>query len=160
MGFDNYLAEWLIAGGIALIVIEVAVLGISTIILLIGGVSLIVTGLAYQFELVQRSNLPILLAVTLTVLMVLLYKPLQKFQNKTDDKNLDLDFSRHQLILESDVDKDSKTTYQYSGVAWVLKSNSPIPAGTEVKVVKMEVGVMWVVPTNPKHENDATSADQ
>ncbi|MCQ1060961.1 NfeD family protein [Photobacterium sp. DNB23_23_1] len=145
MGFEQYIAEWLIAAGIALIIIEVALLGMSTIVLLIGGVSMILVGLSHQADLVQTTNLPITLAITIAVLMILSYRPLKKIQNKTDHKVVQTEFSNFSFYLESDVNPNSETTYRYSGIEWKLKSKVPISAGSEVKVVKMDVGVMWIV---------------
>ncbi|MGO3645075.1 MAG: NfeD family protein, partial [Pseudoalteromonas sp.] len=63
-----------------------------------------------------------------------------------DTKEVHSDFAQLSFVLSADVDEQGLTTHSYSGINWQLKSNQPISAGTEVTVVKKEVGVMWVAP--------------
>ena len=140
------IAEILMILGIAALIIEVAVLGFSTFVLFFLGISLLLTGIAMNFGLLEATLMTALWSNTLLtgVLAVSLWKPLSRMQNKVGSKEVDNDFAADTFVLESDVDMQGKTTRAYSGVQWKLKSQQPIPSGTVVKVVKTEVGVMWV----------------
>lgn len=140
------IAEILMILGIAALIIEVAVLGFSTFVLFFLGISLLLTGVAMNFGILEATLITALWSNTLLtgVLAVSLWKPLSRMQNKVGSKEVDNDFAADTFILEDDVDMQGKTTRAYSGVQWKLKSQQPIASGTVVKVVKTEVGVMWV----------------
>jgi membrane protein implicated in regulation of membrane protease activity len=65
-------------------------------------------------------------------------------QSKVEVQDIESDFAQETFVLADDVDSSGGTRHIYSGVPWKLKSQQPISAGTTVKVVKTEVGVMWV----------------
>lgn len=140
------IAEILMVLGIAALIVEVAVLGFATFVLLFLGISLLLTGLAMNIGLLEASLMTALWSNTLLtgVLAVMLWKPLRRMQNKVDHKDIDSDFADQSFVLTGDVDMRGETSHSYSGVQWKLKSQQLIPAGTLVKVVKTEVGVMWV----------------
>lgn len=142
---DN-MAEILMVVGLAALIIEVAVLGFATFVLLFLGASLLITGLAMNFGLLDTTLVTALWsnALLTTVLALGLWKPLRRMQNNVESKDVNSDFATDTFILEVDVDIQGNTTRAYSGVQWKLKSQQPISAGTLVKVVKTEVGVMWV----------------
>ncbi len=142
---DN-MAEILMVVGLAALIIEVAVLGFATFVLLFLGASLLITGLAMNFGLLDTTLVTALWsnALLTTVLALGLWKPLRRMQNNVESKEVNSDFATDTFILEVDVDIQGNTTRAYSGVQWKLKSQQPISAGTLVKVVKTEVGVMWV----------------
>ncbi|MGO2293772.1 MAG: NfeD family protein [Pseudoalteromonas sp.] len=144
---DN-LAQSLMILGILALIIEVAVLGMSTFILLFLGMSLFATGLMMNFSLLEESLTTALWSniVATTALTLLLWQPLKRMQEHTDTKEVHSDFAQLSFVLSADVDEQGLTTHSYSGINWQLKSNQPISAGTEVTVVKKEVGVMWVAP--------------
>lgn len=144
----NNLAQALMILGILALIIEVAVLGMSTFILLFLGMSLFATGLMMSFSLLEESLTTALWSNTIVTaaLAFLLWKPLKRMQERTDSKEVHSDFAELSFILSDDVDDQGLTTHQYSGISWRLKSNQPIAAGTQVTVVKKEVGVMWVTP--------------
>ena len=142
---DNLPQTLMILGVLALIV-EVAVLGMSTFILLFLGISLFATGLMMNFGLLNASLTTALWSNTLitAACAVLLWKPLKRLQNNVDNKDVKSDFAELDFVLSNDVDELGLTTHSYSGINWKLKSKQPLNAGTHVKVVKKEVGVMWV----------------
>ncbi|RKF20903.1 NfeD family protein [Alginatibacterium sediminis] len=142
----DYIPQILVAAGIFLIIIEVAVIGFATFILLFLGLSLMITGSLIWVDILPDSWNSILLANALctSVLALVLWKPLRKLQNQTDTSPVTSDFDGHQFFCEHDIDKRGKSEYSYSGVKWALKSESAISAGTEVVVVRAEVGVLWV----------------
>lgn len=142
---DN-MAEILMVAGLAALIIEVAVLGFATFVLLFLGGSLLITGLAMTVGLLDTTLVTALWsnALLTTVLALGLWKPLRRMQNNVESKEVNSDFAAETFILEVDVDIQGNTTRAYSGVQWKLKSQQPIAAGTLVKVIKTEVGVMWV----------------
>ncbi|NNG45206.1 NfeD family protein [Pseudoalteromonas sp. NEC-BIFX-2020_002] len=142
----NNLPEVLMILGIAALIIEVAVLGMSTFILLFLGMSLFATGLMMNFSILDNSLTTALWSNTLVTaaLAALLWKPLKRMQENVDTKEVKSDFAELDFILNSHVDEQGLSTHSYSGISWKLKSHQPLSAGTHVKVVKKEVGVMWV----------------
>jgi len=142
------LPQTLMVLGIVALIIEVAVLGLSTFILLFFGLSLFLTGLLMSFGILPDSLTTALWSNTVVTagLAVVLWKPLKQIQNRVDKKQVNSDFAELTFVLTSDVTEQGLTTHQYSGISWKLKSAQPIIAGTEVLVTKKEVGVMWVTP--------------
>ncbi|NMM39876.1 NfeD family protein [Pseudoalteromonas arctica] len=142
----NNLPQTLMILGVLALIIEVAVLGMSTFILLFLGISLFATGLMMNFTLLEDSLTTALWSNTLitAACAVLLWKPLKRMQDNVDNKEVKSDFAELDFVLTSDVNELGISTYSYSGVSWKLKSQQPLSAGTHVKVVKKEVGVMWV----------------
>ncbi|MBH0050516.1 NfeD family protein [Pseudoalteromonas sp. SWYJZ19] len=142
------LPQTLMVLGIVALIIEVAVLGLSTFILLFFGLSLFLTGLLMSFGILPDSLTTALWsnAIVTAGLAVVLWKPLKQMQNRVDKKQVNSDFAELTFVLTSDVTEQGLTTHQYSGISWKLKSEQPISDGTEVLVTKKEVGVMWVKP--------------
>lgn len=142
---DNLPQALMILGVLALI-IEVAVLGMSTFILLFLGISLFAIGLMMNFGLLDASLTTALWSNTLitAACALLLWKPLKRMQENVDSKDVKSDFAELDFVLTNDVNELGLSTYSYSGINWKLKSHQPLTAGTHVKVVKKEVGVMWV----------------
>lgn len=143
------LPQALMVFGIIALIIEVAVLGLSTIILLFLGLSLFSTGLMMSMGILP-DTLPTALwsnTIATTSLALVLWKPFKRMQEHVDKKQINSDFAELTFILQTDLSPQSEVLYQYSGINWHLKSKQPISAGTEVMVIKKEVGVMWVTPT-------------
>lgn len=141
------LPEILLVTGIGALIIEAAVLGFATFVLLFLGASLVISGLLMYAGLVPETLVAAFWsnALLTTALALVLWKPLRKLQNqRAATQPLDNDFTRHEFVLEQDADIQGKTEHQYSGVRWKVKSAQPLPAGTLVEVVKAEVGVLWV----------------
>ena len=150
--FDTYVPQLIVTSGFLLLVVEVAVLGFSTFILFFIGLSLIVTGVLAWVG-VMPATWPVMLlanALLTTALAGLLWRPLLRLQSNTDNSSTKSDFEDHQFVLEVEVDKTGKQKYRYSGIEWQLKSEQPLQAGSEVKVVKAEVGVLWLALVNEK----------
>lgn len=141
------LPEILLVTGIGALIIEVAVLGFATFVLLFLGASLVITGLLMNVGVLPETLVVALWsnALLTTLLALALWQPLRKLQNqRAADQPLDNDFTRHEFVLEQDADVQGKTEHQYSGVRWKVKSEQPLAAGTRVEVVKADVGVLWV----------------
>ncbi|NUZ09930.1 NfeD family protein [Pseudoalteromonas sp. McH1-7] len=144
----EHLAQALIVVGIACLIIEVTVLGFATFVLFFLGLSLVISGGLMYAELLEQTWLTALWfnALVTTLLAIFLWKPLKRIQEVTDNKEVKSDFAELTFTLEKDLNTDSRIFHNYSGIAWQLKSKQPISAGTEVKVVKKEVGAFWVEP--------------
>lgn len=142
----NNLPETLMILGVLALIIEVAVLGMSTFILLFLGMSLFASGLMMHFTLLDDSLTTALWSNTLITagFALFLWKPLKRMQNNVDRTGVHSDFADLDFVLESDVNENGLTTYFYSGISWKLKSKQPLMAGTHVKVIKKDVGTMWV----------------
>lgn len=144
------LPQALMVLGIIALIIEVAVLGLSTIILLFFGLSLLITGFSMSIGILPDSLTTALWSNTVVtaILAIGLWKPLKKMQNRVDTKPLTNDFAELTFTLDGDVTDQGLTTYNYSGISWKLKSEQAISAGTRVYVMKKDVGVMWVKPVS------------
>ena len=142
----NNLPETLMILGVLALIIEVAVLGMSTFILLFLGMSLFASGLMMNFNLLDDSLTTAMWSNTLITagFALFLWKPLKRMQNNVDKKGVQSDFAELDFILADNVDDNGLATYFYSGISWKLKSKQPLTAGTHVKVVKKDVGTMWV----------------
>ena len=142
------LPQALMVIGIIALIIEVTVLGLSTIILLFLGLSLLTSGLLMVAGVLPETITAALWSNTIitAVLALLLWKPMKRMQENVDSKQINSDFADLTFVLAEDVSDKEITTHQYSGISWQLKSTQPISAGTKVIVVKKEVGVMWVAP--------------
>ncbi|KJZ02633.1 MULTISPECIES: NfeD family protein [Pseudoalteromonas] len=144
----EHLAQTLVVLGIACLIVEVAVLGFATFVLFFLGLSLVISGGLMYAGMLDQTWLTALWfnALVTTLLAVFLWKPLRRMQDVTDNKEVTSDFAELTFTLEKDLNADSRIFHTYSGIAWQLKSKQPITAGTEVKVVKKEVGAFWVEP--------------
>lgn len=142
------LPQALMVIGIIALIIEVTVLGLSTIILLLLGLSLLTSGLLMVVGVLPESITVALWSNTFitAVLALLLWKPMKRMQENVDSKQINSDFADLTFVLAKDISDNEITTHHYSGISWQLKSTQPISAGTKVIVVKKEVGIMWVAP--------------
>ncbi|MEJ2765597.1 NfeD family protein [Photobacterium sp. MCCC 1A19761] len=142
----EHLPQALMILGVLALITEVAVLGMSTFILLFLGLSLLITGILMNVAILDSTLTTALWSNTLltAALAIILWKPLKQMQESKGTKEIQSDFAELTFTLESDVDDRGLTQYAYSGISWKLKSRHPLAAGTQVKVVKKEVGVMWV----------------
>ncbi|WP_440056829.1 NfeD family protein (plasmid) [Pseudoalteromonas sp. T1lg65] len=144
----NHMSESLVIIGLLCLIVEIAVLGFATFVLFFLGISLVISGGLMFTGLLDDSWQTALWfnALVTSLLAIFLWKPLKRMQSITDDKQVHTDFAEITFTLEKELTSDSRTFYNYSGVAWQLKSNTTIPAGTRVKVFKKEVGLFWVEP--------------
>ncbi|KAE8177141.1 NfeD family protein [Photobacterium carnosum] len=145
--FSN-IPQTLVILGLLTLIIEVLILGCSTFVLLFFGIAMLITsGLIYMGMLEANWITTILtLAIITLVLAIVLWKPLKKLQNKPSKTDIKSDFAVITFELEKDLLPSERYTFNYSGIQWLLKSNTVIEKGVTVKVVKKEVGVLWVEP--------------
>ncbi|CZF81049.1 hypothetical protein GCE9029_02364 [Grimontia celer] len=150
------LAESTIIIGLILLIIEVWLLGLSTIVLLALGVSAIVTG-----GLVWAGVFPETLTAVIAgsgigagVLTAILWGPLKRSQKgPRREYNIHSDFIGLVFDLEEQLDADHPVTVKYSGVSWKLilgpkHRSNVVPVGGSVKVIAVDVGKFMVEPVD------------
>jgi hypothetical protein len=142
---DN-LSESLIIVGLALLVIEVVVLGFSTFVLFFVGLAAVVAGGLMTVGVVPYSMLSALssLGVLTALLALLLWRPLKSMQGKVESKKVTSDLVGHSFILNEAVSMTKNPTYRYSGIEWSLSSEQELSAGTLVEVTGVAVGAFIV----------------
>lgn len=142
---DN-LSESLIIVGLALLVIEVVVLGFSTFVLFFVGLAAVLAGGLMAIGVVPYSMLSALssLGVLTALLALLLWRPLKSMQGKVESKKVTSDLVGHSFILNEAVSMTKNPTYRYSGIEWSLSSEQELSAGTLVEVTGVAVGAFIV----------------
>lgn len=146
----DYLPQILMTVGVLALTIEVIVLGFATFILLFIGMALFLSGLMMQLGLLDTNiNNAVWLSVVLTSMFaILLWKPLKNIQNKQPAETHDSDFAQVTFTLTGDIDSTSTDVFHsYSGINWQVRSSVPLQKGQHVKVIKSEVGILWVEAT-------------
>lgn len=142
----NNFATLLIVLGIALLAIEVVVLGFSVVILFFIGLACIVTGLLIMIGVLPQTLVAAFGSVAILSLLfaVLLWKPFKKLQNSGSTHTIKGDFIGESFVLHHAVSTTEFSHHKLSGISWKIKSETPLPAGTLVEVVKAEVGELTV----------------
>lgn len=132
--------------GIAILLIDIVVLGFSTFILFFLGVSLLLSAIIMMLGIVPSTWVAALLlnVILVPLIAAVLWRPLKRLQEQKSSEPIHNDFADHQFVLEGDVDLRGLTKHRYSGIEWSLKSEHPIPAGTTVEVERLEVGTLWI----------------
>lgn len=138
----NNLPETLLIIGIALLVIEVAVLGFSTFVLFFVGCAALLTGILLFFGFLPETMLSALLSVGIitAISAALLWKPLKAMQSNVDTHKAKGDLVGHRFVLAQDIKPGEMPEYKYSGITWCLISEEHLAAGTKVQVTEAEVG--------------------
>jgi membrane protein implicated in regulation of membrane protease activity len=146
----NNMATILIFIGLGLLAIEVAVLGFSIMILFFIGLGCLLTGVLMFVGILPATLSSALLGVAILSIASAagLWKPLKKMQNSVEPEDVTSDLIGHSFVLESDVSHTETGLHHFSGIEWKVKSEAEIAAGTEVEVVKTEVGVLTVAAKN------------
>ena len=139
---SNNLSESLIMAGLALLVIEVVVLGFSTFVLFFVGLAAVVAGGLMTIGAIPDSMLSALFSVgVLTALSaMLLWRPLKSMQGNVESKKVTSDLVGHSFILNDAVSMTKNPVYRYSGIDWNLSSKQELSAGTLVEVIGVAVG--------------------
>jgi membrane protein implicated in regulation of membrane protease activity len=139
---SNNLAESLIIVGLALLVVEVVVLGFSTFVLFFVGLATVITGGLMSTGILPDSMLAALssIGVLTALLAILLWRPLKSMQNNVERKKVTSDLVGHSFILSEAVSMSNNPVYRYSGIDWQLSSQKELSAGTLVEVAEVAVG--------------------
>ncbi|MGB0734087.1 MAG: NfeD family protein [Pontibacterium sp.] len=143
---DQYLVQTLAVLGIAVLAIEMLVLGFSTFVLAYVGIALVLTSIAMWAGVIPVTIASAVLssAVFTAIAWALLWKPMKNMQNKVDSTPVTSDMVGYSFVLESDISRQSPGKHHYSGIEWKVVSDTPIAAGTRVDVVELNVGEMRV----------------
>ncbi|RBW47734.1 NfeD family protein [Psychromonas sp. B3M02] len=144
--FLTHLPQSLVVLGLIFLVIEVLVLGFSTFVLLFVGIGTIITGVLMALGLLPETLVNALLATAVISSLVALisWQPMKRMQNKVESHQVDNGMVGETFTLEEDLLLGKTVTHRYSGIDWKVKSKQPLMAGTEVKIVNMQVGVLTV----------------
>ena len=143
---SNNLAQSLLVLGLALLAIEIAVLGFSTFVLFFVGLAAAITGMLLYLGFIPETLLSALLTVALltAVAAVVLWKPLKKLQSKVDNSKAKGDLVGHCFVLSDEVSATHAPLYRYSGIDWKLLSSETLAPGTKVEVTQADVGVFYI----------------
>jgi len=138
----NNLANVLIIIGLGLLAIEVGVLGFSVMVLFFIGLGCLLSGILVFVGLLPETVVSALTSVAILSFLsaVVLWKPLKKLQNEVVESDVKGDLIGHSFILEKDISSQEHGVHNYSGIEWKIKSDDPISAGTEVEVIRADVG--------------------
>lgn len=142
---DN-LSGILVFLGIGLLGIEMLVFAFSSFILFFVGLACVLTGLLMYIGVMPQTLVFALVSVAVLSigLAVSLWKPFKRLQNNVGRKTADNDLIGHSFILSGGVSPQQSVVYKYSGIEWKVKSSETLTAGTEVEVIKTEVGEFTV----------------
>jgi len=142
----THLPQTLVVLGLIFLVIEVLVLGFSTFVLLFVGVGTIITGLLMALGFLPETLVNALLATAVISSLVALvsWKPMKRMQNSVEAHQVENGMVGEKFTLEEDLHLGKTVSHRYSGIDWEVKSKQALTAGTEVKIVNMQVGVLTV----------------
>ncbi|MBT1066043.1 NfeD family protein [Bowmanella sp. Y26] len=146
--FTEHMAESLMVLGLALLAIEVLVLGFATFVLFFVGLAALATGLMMYMGILSQDMFSALASVAIfsALLALILWKPLKNLQSKGKPKQVQSDLIGYQFELPEALQPGKSMEYRYSGITWQVHSQQPIEAGQTVQVVKVAVGRLDVTP--------------
>jgi len=132
--------------GLILLAIEVLVLGFSTFVLFFIGIGSIASAGLMALGLIPITGLTALLATAIiaTIVAIVSWKPMKRIQNKVEIKQIDNDIIGQHFFLAEALPLGQAITHRYSGIDWQVRAKINLSAGTEVKIIKMEVGLLTV----------------
>ena len=150
---ENQASFWFALGALALIV-ELLVLGMSTIILFMLGIGALATGTLMYMGILGEGWL---LGTAVTGIIafaagVLLWKPLKRYQEAEVPRSGESsDFLGMEFTLSSLLDVENTSTHQFSGVSWRVElaredQDKSLAAGDRVRVVALHPGILVVAP--------------
>lgn len=144
----NNMAATLVVIGLALLAIEVAVLGFSVVVLFFIGLGCLLTGVLIFVGILPGTLSSSLLGVAILTIASAagLWKPLKKMQDNVEPKAVTSDLTGYSFFLDSDISVTTTGLHNFSGIEWKVKCVGEIAAGTEVEVVEIEVGHLTVAP--------------
>lgn len=142
----SHIPQSLVVIGLILLAIEVMVLGFSTFVLFFIGIGAIATGALMAIGFIPETLLMSILATAIisTLTAVFGWKPMKIMQNKVEVKQINNDMIGHQFVLSDELVLGQSIYHHYSGISWQVKAKETLPTGTEVKIVSMEVGLLYV----------------
>ena len=144
--FVDNMAETMVILGLALLAIEILILGFATFILLFVGIAAIITGALMYMVVIPDTLLAGLMSMGIFTALsaFLLWSPLKKMQMDVDPTEAKNDLIGHRFTLEADVSADNQPEYKFSGIMWRLTADEALTAGTAVEVIHTDVGQLKV----------------
>lgn len=142
----NNIASILIFLGLALLAVEVVVLSFSIMVLFFIGLGCLITGLLIFMGIMPGTVVTAISGVAFFSIAsaIILWKPLKRMQDDVEKRPVKGDLIGYSFILDSDISATEPGSHRYSGINWKIKSAEPIAAGTEVEVIKTDVGEFTV----------------
>ena len=152
--FQNNVAEISALFGLFFLMIDVWVLGFTSIILLILGTTSIITALFISLGILPDtfSSAIGFSGFSAAVLIYIFWKPLKRIQVIEQSKfNIHNDYIGLTFMLLSDLSEKKSIIVKYSGINWnmILASSHSgliLRIGTCVKVIAVDVGKFIVIP--------------
>lgn len=140
--------------GIILMVIEFAVLGLATMVLLFIGIGALITGVLMMAGILPETWTAGLASAGLFsgIATAVLWKPMKGIQGQREpapDRSSDL--IGLEFALQQNITVQHPGSYSYSGIDWRLEIDpgagiDSISAGNRVRVISVDVGVFRVAP--------------
>ena len=154
MFFQNNVEEITALFGLFILMIDVWVLGFTSIILLILGITSIVTALFISFGILPDtfSSAIGFSGFSAASLIYIFWKPLKRIQVIDQSKfNIHNDYIGLTFMLLSDLSEKKTIIVKYSGINWNIilapsHSGLILRIGTCVKVIAIDVGKFIVIP--------------
>ena len=148
MTFFENTAQMLMAVGVLLAVVDIAILGFATFFLTLLGLAVLSSGILLHFGVISDhwTAIAMTTAVLAGLYSVLLWKPLSKLQKSDQSHKVTTDLTGHQFVVTTDISPTTPGSYSYSGVTWRIESSDDISAGAKVEVTDVQVGCMTVRP--------------
>ncbi|MDF2180264.1 NfeD family protein [Aliiglaciecola sp. CAU 1673] len=146
--FEAHIAQMFVVIGLALLALEIAILGFSTFVFFFVGAATLLTGGLMYLGILEENLLQGIagVAVLSSVLAALLWKPLKAMQKEVVKTSVQQDFIGEQFRLSAAIGPDQDGSEKYSGIHWVVRSNSHIDAHALVRIKAVSVGVLEVEP--------------
>ncbi len=150
------MAELTIIIGLIFLIVEIWVLGLSTIVLLALGLSTIATGVLAWVGIVPTTIVGVISGsgIGAGVLTAILWGPMKRMQKgESREFNIHSDLIGLVFELETPMDANTSATVKYSGVSWKLVlgpafKDVQLNTGDSVKVIAVDVGKFTVEPAN------------
>ncbi len=148
--FLSDLPTWLALIALVLVITEVAVFGFGTLFLIYAAIGCIVTAVLMYIKVLPEAIHVAVMSVAIFSLVsaALLWKCLKQLQraqrSPADQPNV---FKGLKFRLAQDLQAENSVVHRYSGIEWQIflaAGEPPLAAGTEVEVIKTEVGRMIV----------------
>ncbi|MGV3593290.1 MAG: NfeD family protein [Gammaproteobacteria bacterium] len=142
---SSNIATLLLIIGIALLAVEVGVFGFSVFLLFFVGLACIVTAVMMWFLIPETLAWGLgMVAVLSVTFAAVLWGPLKRMQDSGGKMDVKNDLVGHSFVLEHDIVPGAHDSHRMSGVDWKIRSDTPLTAGTQVQVVKVDVGELTV----------------
>ncbi|MCE0494712.1 NfeD family protein [Vibrio salinus] len=136
----------LIAIGIVLIILDMFVLGWSTLFFsFFGGGCLVVAGLTYlEWEHVTTPTQKLLWISVIAFILGVIFFLFIKKKSDSDKNQTDIGLVGTTFVLDNDLEAGKEGATRFSGVMWKVRSKENLKAGTRVIIKHCEVGRLYV----------------